>query len=68
MTGDPEFAPKCVWCSAPWSDENVKLEIRGAYSYESDSDPGYPAVKITCHSCGKLMYEKGGYGEWEYAD
>jgi hypothetical protein len=27
---EPEFKPLCIWCSAPWSDKNVKLEIEGA--------------------------------------
>jgi hypothetical protein len=41
---EPEFKPLCIWCSAPWSDKNVKLEIEGASYCE----------------CGKLMYEKSG--------
>jgi len=56
----PRFAPKCIWCSAEWSDENVKLETVGAYCYESDSSPGNPSVQIVCHVCKRLMYEKTG--------
>lgn len=66
MNDEPEFAPKCIWCSAPWSDENIKMEIMGAYSYESCSDPGHPRLQIICHECGKLMYEKS--GEYIYGD
>jgi hypothetical protein len=57
---EPRWAPKCIWCSAPWSEENVKLETEGAYYYDSDSSPGYPVVTISCHACGRLMYEKSG--------
>jgi hypothetical protein len=56
----PKFAPKCIWCSAPWSDDNVKLEMEGSYCYDSDSSAGYPVVSISCHECGKLMYQKEG--------
>lgn len=58
---EPKFAPKCIWCNAPWSDENVNLEIEGASYCETCGDSGYPALTITCHACKRLMYEKSGY-------
>lgn len=55
------FKPKCIWCSAPWSDENISMEVEaGIDGWESS---GYYAevegvkLKIKCHECGKLMYE-----------
>jgi hypothetical protein len=56
----PEFKPLCIWCSAPWSDKNVKLEIEGASYCSTCGSDGYPVVQIVCHECGKLMYEKSG--------
>lgn len=63
-----KFKPKCIWCSADWSDDNV-------YAY-ADVSSGCPTcgpevdsimIKIICHDCGKSMYEKEQNGNgWMY--
>lgn len=60
MADEPEFRPLCIWCSAPWDDKNVRLSVEGGYFYSSCREPGDPVLRIVCHSCGKLMYEKQG--------
>lgn len=59
MSEEPEFAPKCIWCSAPWSEENVALEVESS-GCESGGWDYWATIKITCHVCNKLMYEKSG--------
>ena len=53
----PRFAPKCIWCNAEWSDENVNI-----YSWSGSCDTcdyGSGAeLTITCHSCQREMYRK----------
>lgn len=61
VAGEPVFAPLCVWCSAEWSPENVQVYAysggAGCDTCGYGSEP-YGSVKIVCHECGKLMYEK----------
>jgi hypothetical protein len=59
---EPKFAPQCIWCSAPWSDENVK-----AYDLDAGDHcqlgrffPESVTIAIVCHACQRLMYEKTG--------
>lgn len=57
-----EFKPLCIWCSAPWSDDNVKLE--DIYASNGCDTCGYgqtvsASLVVTCHSCKKVMYQKG---------
>lgn len=60
VEGEPVWAPLCIWCGAEWDDANISL-----YSYGGGCDTcGYgsgASVSITCHACGKLMYEKETY-------
>lgn len=58
-TADDErkFAPLCIWCSAPWSDENVSLEIESSgYCETCYSEDRF--ISITCHECKREMYRK----------
>lgn len=53
---------KCPFCSAPWSDKNLELYDLDA-GYHCDSGRFYSesvSVKITCHACNQLMYQKDG--------
>ncbi len=53
---------KCVFCNAPWSEENVKLYDLDAGDH-CESGRFYPeqcTVVIACHACGKEMYRKEG--------
>lgn len=55
---------KCGWCSAPWSDANLRLY--DGYSSQGCSTCGHGSettisIEITCHKCKKLMYKKVGY-------
>ena len=55
--------PLCVWCSAPWTDDMVKVlaasEVQAGY-YEGDIDSVDTVVNIdvTCSSCNRLVYRK----------
>ena len=66
------FAPKCIWCSAPWSDENVKVyDFDAADQCESGRfGPEEVTVSIVCHACNRLMYttraENDYGGAWKY--
>lgn len=56
------FRPKCVWCSADWSDDNIKVYDLDAGDH-CDSGRFYAescTVSISCHKCGKEMYRKEG--------
>ena len=55
------FKPKCIWCSAPWSDENVRIE--DVWASQGCDTCGYGlkvsgTVTIECHACTKVMYQK----------
>lgn len=56
-----EFKPKCIWCKASWSDENVRLEYSAGHCDTCSIGEG-SRVQIICHKCKKLMYEKETYG------
>ncbi len=52
----------CPFCSAPWSEDNIKLFDLDAGDH-CTSGRFYAeccTIKITCHKCEKLMYEKEG--------
>jgi len=56
-----EFKPTCPFCHAEWSDENIKIE--DVYASSGCDTCGYGSevtgtVKIHCHECKKLMYQK----------
>jgi hypothetical protein len=59
----------CPFCSAPWSEENIKIwDLDSADQCESGrfGPPTY-SISIVCHSCKREMYRKEGadarYGE-----
>ncbi len=55
--------PLCVWCSAPWTDDMLKVlsraEVESVY-YEGDWSVDGCDVKIdvTCSTCNRLVYRK----------
>jgi hypothetical protein len=52
----------CPWCNAPWSDDNMQLYDLDAGD-QCDSGrfgPESVSIKITCHACHRLMYQKDG--------
>jgi hypothetical protein len=54
---------KCIWCSAPWSEEN--LQVYDVRVSEGCDTCGYGAgatisIDIKCHACNRLMYRKEG--------
>jgi hypothetical protein len=52
----------CPFCSAPWNDSNVRLYDLDAGDHCA-SGRFYAeecSVKIVCHACDRLMYEKSG--------
>ena len=62
MVGDANderaWAPLCIWCGAPWSDENVKIE--NAFMSGGCDNCGYGAfssatMSLCCHQCGREM-------------
>ena len=60
MTEEPK-GPICVWCNAPWSDDNVRV-FDGSYSAGCDTCGFGSEVEVTveikCHSCNKVVYKK----------
>jgi len=60
------FKPKCVFCSAEWSDDNVSLE--DTYASAGCDTCGHGSsvsgtITISCHVCKKVMYQKD--GNWD---
>ena len=63
MAENKEFKPLCIWCNAPWSDENISFEdayMSGGCDTCGHGATGSAALVITCHSCKKEMYRKYG--------
>jgi formate-dependent nitrite reductase cytochrome c552 subunit len=55
--------PLCVWCSAPWTDDMLKVyakaDIENGYYEGEYTVIGYDTVvDVTCSSCHKLVYRK----------
>jgi hypothetical protein len=61
----------CPFCSAPWSDTNLRLFDLDAGDH-CDSGRFYPeqcSVSIRCHACSREMYRKEGAGfTWREPD
>ena len=63
MTDENPPPPLCVFCSAPWTDEMVKVfataELEHGY-YEGDVylDSIDTVIDVTCSSCNRLVYRK----------
>ncbi len=55
--------PLCVFCSAPWTDDMLKVfasaEIEDGY-YEGDYslENAYISIDVKCSSCQRLVYKK----------
>lgn len=56
----PKFEINCIWCSAPWSDDNLTAHAEISNGYDDHTGPEVDSItiKIKCHACGKVMYEK----------
>lgn len=55
--------PLCVWCSAPWDDDMVKVfastEVElGWYRGEIDGVNVKVDIDVTCSKCKRLVYRK----------
>lgn len=62
MTADSPPPPLCVFCSAPWTDDMVKVlaEAEMEHGYYGDSYVDYidVVVDVTCSTCRRLVYRK----------
>lgn len=63
MSDDKIPPPLCVWCSAPWTDDMMKVYVKGDFDfgyYPGDfSVDGYDTtIDVTCESCKRLVYRK----------
>lgn len=64
MSEELECKIVCPFCKAPWSDENMIVYNLDAGD-QCDSGRFYPetcTISIKCHSCGREMYRKEGFG------
>ncbi len=55
--------PLCVFCSAPWTDDMVKIfasadEYHGYYEGDIWVEAIEVSIDVTCSSCGRLVYKK----------
>lgn len=55
--------PLCVFCSAPWTADMIKVEAEvgletGYYGDTYLDGEGVAVVDITCSSCKRLVYRK----------
>lgn len=55
--------PLCVYCSAPWTDDMIKLSSEasidhGYYPGEFSLEQIDTVVDITCSTCKRLVYRK----------
>jgi hypothetical protein len=52
--------PLCVFCGAPWSDDMIDVEasVSGGCSTCGYGSETYGTIRINCHACGKLIYQK----------
>lgn len=55
--------PLCVWCSAPWTDDMLKVSAEadiewGYYPGDAYVDSVDVSIDVTCSSCKRLVYRK----------
>jgi hypothetical protein len=55
--------PLCVYCSAPWTDDMLKVYATadmdfGYYPGDFSIDGVDVVIDVTCSSCGRLVYRK----------
>lgn len=53
-------APLCPFCSAAWTEEMIDIEASASMSCPTCGPEIYGSIKIKCHACERLIYEK----EW----
>jgi hypothetical protein len=63
MTDERPPPPLCVFCSAPWTDEMLKVYAKGDYDFgyypgEFSVDGYDVTIDVTCSTCGRLVYRK----------
>lgn len=62
----PGARPLCVFCSAPWTDDMLKLMTQteyemGYYGDSVDAIEVWVDMEIHCSSCKRLIYSKQVY-------
>lgn len=64
--------PLCVWCSAPWTNEMLKVssmaELESGYYGDSYLESIATTIDIKCSSCKRLVYRKEIYQQGNYSD
>ena len=59
---EPGARPLCVFCSAPWSDDMIRVydidAQHGEGSYDFGPENAHATAEIVCSSCGRLIYRK----------
>jgi len=52
--------PLCPFCSAEWTDDMLRVEASasGGCPTCGYGSVAYKSIKIVCHSCHRLIYEK----------
>ena len=52
--------PLCPFCSAPWTDDMIECEATSSGGCDTcgfgETTSG--TIRINCHSCGRLIYQK----------
>jgi hypothetical protein len=60
---EPIPSPLCVWCSAPWTDDRLKVYTKGDFDFGYYPGEfcvgGYDTtIDVTCSNCNRLVYRK----------
>lgn len=54
--------PICPFCSAPWTDEMIRVfdidAVHGYGSYDFGPENARATIDITCLSCDRMIYRK----------
>lgn len=62
MADEKPPPPLCVWCSAPWDDDMVKVfaktEVETGYYGNMEGVDVVVDIDITCSKCNRLVYRK----------
>lgn len=64
----PGARPLCVFCSAPWTDEMIRVydidASHGEGSYDFGPENQRATVDIACEGCKRLIYRKEFRGDY----